>query len=47
MSGTRLELKTAKITKQWDDRSQKEQYSNNEWYVYKEKKEVTFKTSGI
>ena len=34
----KIELKTAKITKQWDDRSQKEQYSNNEWYVYKEKK---------
>ena len=34
----KINLKTAKATKQWDDRSKEEQYSNNEWYVYKEKK---------
>lgn len=34
----KINLKTAKVTKQWDDRSKEEQYSNNEWYVYKEKK---------
>ena len=34
----KINLKTAKAIKQWDDRSKEEQYSNNEWYVYKEKK---------
>ena len=34
----KINLKTAKATKQWDDRSKEEQYSNNEWYVYKGKK---------
>lgn len=34
----KINLKTAKAIKQWDDCSKEEQYSNNEWYVYKEKK---------
>ena len=39
----KINLKTAKATKQWDDRSKEEKYSNHEWSVYKEKKKGTAK----
>ena len=35
----KINLKTAKATKQWDDRSKEEQYSNNECMYTKKRKE--------
>lgn len=34
----RINLKTAKAVKQWDDHDNKELYTNNQWYVTKKKK---------
>lgn len=47
----RINLKTAKAVKQWDDHDNKEMYTNNQWYVTKKKKEklqlkhIAYKTS--
>ena len=38
MIWNRIDLRTAKVEKQWDDRDKKETYTNSPWYVYKQKK---------